>query len=139
MVTVINEAKNAILVGILIVLLLLMGQTAGAVAEGGCQEDPLKKISFNVDQLNSQGLYGPPDGLRALDYEFCIPADPNLAAQIKAIDPTLVIYTQSKGRVRCSPEESLCLGNTHQPEFRSVLLKLASQPFIKQIKQCFHE
>jgi hypothetical protein len=134
-----NQPKNAILACILLVLLWLVGLSAGVAAENGCQADPLKKISFNLDLLNDQGLYGPPDGLRALDYEFCIPAQPNLAAQVKAIDPTLVIYTKSKGRVRCSPNEYLCLGNTHQPDFRAVLQKLASQPFIKQIKQCFHE
>ncbi len=79
------------------------------------------------------------DGLRSLDYEFCIPADPQLAAQVKAIDPTIVIHAGSKGRIKCSREEYLCLGSTHQPEFRTVLLKLAALPFVKQINQCFFE
>jgi hypothetical protein len=31
------------------------------------------KITFDLEQLNENGLYGPPGGLRALHYEFCIP------------------------------------------------------------------
>jgi len=58
--------------------------------------DPFKKINFDLNQLNEQGLRGPPDGLRALAYEFCIPADPVLSARVKAIDPTVVIYPGQK-------------------------------------------
>ena len=31
------------------------------------------KIRFDLSVLDDSGLYGPADGLRALDYEFCIP------------------------------------------------------------------
>jgi hypothetical protein len=127
-----------------ILLFLLMFSTASGqfnvlAGEVKSQGEPLKKINFDLDQLNDQGLYGPPDGLRALAYEFCIIANPVLTARVKAIDPTVVVYPGSKGRIRCSQEEYLCIGNTHQPEFRAVLLKIASLPFIKQINQCFFE
>jgi hypothetical protein len=110
-----------------------------AAGEGESQADSKSKITFNVSRLNDQGLYGPPDGLRALNYEFCIPADPALAAQVKAIDPTIAIHAGSQGRSKCSREEYLCIGSTHQTKFRTVLLNLASLPFVKQINQCFFE
>lgn len=139
MVSVMNQQKNIILLTLLVFVLMVSGYSVSSAGEAKFQGDLLEKINFDLDQLNDQGLYGPPNGLRALDYEFCIPADPGLAAQVKAIDPTLVIYAHSKGRMRCSREEYLCLGNTHQPGFRSVLLKLASLPFVKQINQCLFE
>jgi hypothetical protein len=107
--------------------------------ESGSRIDPASKIAFDLNQFNAQGLYGPPDGLRALAYEFCLPADPALSLEVRAIDPTIVIYPGSKGRVVCAPGEHLCIGSTQQPQFKAVLLKLASLPYIKQIKPCFFE
>jgi hypothetical protein len=122
---------------VLTTLALGSGQIQVQAADRSSEMNLRAKITFDLDQLNDQGLYGPANGLRALAYEFCIPADPWLQAQVKAIDPTLVISAGSKGRIRCSPDEYLCLGNTHQPEFRAVLLKLASLTYVKQINQCF--
>jgi hypothetical protein len=115
------------------------GKNQVQAGEAGSQIDPKSKINFNLGKLNNQGLYGPPGGLRALDYEFCIPADPAFEAQVKAIDQTIAIFAGSRGRVGCAQGEKLCIGNTHQPEFKTVLLRLASLPYIKQIKQCFFE
>ena len=124
-------------------LLVAIGLVSGRIqiqaGEGKSQIDPQSKISFNLGQLNNEGLYGPPGGLRALDYEFCFPADPDFEAQVKAIDPTIVIFPGSKGRVGCTQREKLCIGNTHQSEFKAVLLRLASLPYVQQIKQCFFE
>ena len=134
-----NQQKIVHTLLFLLMLSIASSQFNVLAGEVKSQGDPLKKINFDLDQLNDQGLYGPPDGLRALAYEFCIPADPVLTAQVKAIDPTVVVYPGSKGRIRCSREEYLCVGNTHQPKFRAVLLKLAGLPFVKQINQCFFE
>lgn len=101
--------------------------------------DPMSKITFNLEQLNEQGLYGPPDGLRALHYEFCIPANPVPAAQVRQIDPTIEISQTSPGRIGCTKGEYLCLGNTHQPNFKTVLLKLAQLAYVKRIDQAFFE
>lgn len=125
--------------GLLVALVISSGHVQIQAKEAGLQVDPVGKISFDLGQLNSEGLYGPPDGRRALDYEFCIPADPACEAQVKAIDPTILIYYGSKGRIGCSKEEYLCIGNTHKPEFKKVLLTLAGLPYIKQINQCFFE
>jgi hypothetical protein len=115
------------------------GSNQVMAAEINPRVDPAGKIAFDLNQLNAQGLHGPSDGLRALAYEFCIPRDPALEAEVKAIDPTVVVYAGSRGRVGCGPGENLCLGSTQQPEFKAVLLKLAGLTYVKQIKQCFFE
>jgi hypothetical protein len=46
------------------------------------------KIRFDLSGFNQDGLYSPPDGLRALAYEFCIPARQDLADAVRAIDPS---------------------------------------------------
>ena len=124
---------------LIITLALWSGQMWLQAADGRQSGDPRAKITFDLEPLNNQGLYGPPDGLRALSYEFCIPADPKLKAQVQAIDPTLKVLSGSKGRIKCAPNEYLCLGHTHQTEFRVVLLKLASLPYVQRINQCFFE
>ena len=58
------------------------GRTAAATA----------KIAFDLDRLNSRGLYGPADGLRSLSYEFCIPARQRYIDEVHGIDPDLRIY-----------------------------------------------
>ena len=108
-------------------------------AEDPPQVDPMSKITFSLNQLNRDGLLGPPDGLRALHYEFCIPGDAAHEAQVREIDPTIQIAQKSRGRIGCGPGEYLCLGSTHQPGFRTVLLKLASLPYVKRIDQAFFE
>jgi hypothetical protein len=70
------------------------------------QVHPMAKITFNLTQLNKDGLYGPPDGLRAMHYEFCIPGDPAYEAQVRNIDPTIEVTKKSRGRIGCSEENS---------------------------------
>lgn len=95
--------------------------------------DAIAKISFDLDTLNADGLYGPPDGLRALDYEFCLPlTKPELDA-VQAIDPSLQLYPGSVGRIGCTTDQVLAIGNTHQPNHRLILLELANLPYIERI------
>ncbi|MFQ5583837.1 MAG: hypothetical protein ACE5GL_05325 [Calditrichia bacterium] len=100
---------------------------------------PVLKIAFDLDRLNEAGLYGPPDGLRALSYEFCIPAREDYADEVKAIDPTIDISAGSPGRVDCSEDQFLCMGNTHQKNFREVLLRLAALPYVDRIEESVFE
>lgn len=100
---------------------------------------PVQKIAFDLNRLNEAGLYGPPDGLRALSYEFCIPAREDYADEVKAIDPTIDISGGSPGRVGCSEDQFLCMGNTHQKNFREVLLKLAALPYVDRIEESVFE
>lgn len=99
----------------------------------------LAKITFDLDEPNERGLIGPPDGLRALNYEFCIPGDPEHTAEVRSIDPTIQLFRGGRGRVGCGADQILCIGSTHQPGFRGVLLKLAALPYIERIDQTFYE
>jgi len=111
----------------------------GCRAEDRPSFNPTSKITFNLAPLNEEGLSGPPGGLRALHYEFCIPGDAVHEAQVRQIDPTIKIFQKSPGRIGCSDGEYLCLGSTHQPNFKTVLLKLANLPYVMRIDQAFFE
>lgn len=111
-------------------------RTHAATAEPGPAP---AKITFDLEQLNENGLAGPPDGLRALSYEFCIPGDPEHIEEVRSIDPTIQLLPGGRGRVGCTAERILCIGSTHQPDFRGVLLRLAALPYIERIDQTFFE
>lgn len=96
-------------------------------------------IRFDLDRLNADGLQGPPDGLRALHYEYCIPDHPDAIREVSAIDPTLEIQGNSPGRVGCVEGELLCLGHTHQPNHRAVLELLAALPMVAEIREAVFE
>jgi len=97
------------------------------------------RIRFDLKRLDAEGLQGPPDGLRALDYEYCIPDNPGAIARVQKIDPTARIYRRSPGRIGCSETEVLCLGNTHQQGYRTVLGELAGLCFVREIREAFFE
>ena len=99
----------------------------------------LAKINFDLNQFDENGLYGPANGKRAMDYEFCIPKEEDKLAKVKSIDPSLQIHADSKGRIACSKQQYLCIGNTHQPNFKAILIELSNQPFIERIEQTFFE
>src|SRR5262249_42287053 len=101
--------------------------------------DPASKLGFDLSKLDEHGLYGPPNGLRALEYEFCIPAREDLVGHVRKIDPTLRVSRASPGRVGCSKDEYLCLGSTHQPGYRAVLLSLTQLDYVARIEQFYGE
>ena len=92
------------------------------------------KIRFDLSVFNEDGLYGPHGGLRAAAYEFCIPANDEMAAEVESIDPTIQIYAGSPGRVGCGDGEYLCIGSTYQPGFRDVLTNLAQLEYVTDIE-----
>jgi hypothetical protein len=96
-------------------------------------------IHFDLKQLNSEGLRGPADGLRALHYEFCIPDRADVIREVRLIDPTLQIQRTSPGRIGCGADQALCLGHTHQPHYREVLKRLAQHPDTGEIYEATFE
>jgi hypothetical protein len=112
---------------------------AAASAQSPDGGETRAKIRFDLSRLNGSGLQGPPDGLRALDYEFCIPSGETYATEIKAIDPSAAFYARSPGRIGCTENQSLVIGNTHQPGFRTVLRNLAARPYVTRIDESFFE
>ncbi|MDX2229140.1 MAG: hypothetical protein NW220_05865 [Leptolyngbyaceae cyanobacterium bins.349] len=99
---------------------------------------PLTKITIDLTRISPAGLVGPPDGLRSMSYEFCIPRHEAAIAEIQAIDPTLQ-YARSPGRIRCSQDQYLVIGNTHKPNWREILTKLAQLDYVQRIDQFFGE
>lgn len=97
------------------------------------------KIRFDLDQLDESGLYGPENGKRSLAYEFCIPYIMEEIEAVQDIDPTVIVYLHSPGRVGCDDVEVLAIGHTHQPNYRDVLRSLADLDSVERIEQFLAE
>lgn len=98
------------------------------------------RITFDLTLVDDTGLTGPPDGRVAVAYEFCIPATAAHLAEVQRIDPTVQAQTGARGRIGCNPgSEVLCIGSSHQPEWRSVLQQLAALDYVARIDRHFAE
>jgi hypothetical protein len=102
-------------------------------------ETAIRKIHLDLAAINAEGLAGPPDGLHAVSYEFCIPATEAAVAEVQAIDPTVDIMRGARGRIGCRDDQFLCLGHTHQPDFRGVLVRLATLDYVAAIEPFYGE
>ena len=100
-------------------------------------EEKLSKIKFSLADFNEEGLFGNPDGLRAMDYKFCIPKNESYKEQILNIDKTINIIAGNKNN--CSEEEYFCIGNTHKKSFKVILKKLALLDFVLKIEPHYWE
>lgn len=98
----------------------------------------LNKIHFDISQINSDGLVGLGDGLHSVSYEFCIPAQEKFLKEVQAIAPT-VQFSHSRGRIGCQHNQYLCIVDTHHPQWRETLLRLAKLSYIERIEQTFWE
>ncbi|MDX2241015.1 MAG: hypothetical protein NW224_10065 [Leptolyngbyaceae cyanobacterium bins.302] len=98
----------------------------------------LNKITFDLSQISSEGLVGSGDGLRSLSYEFCIPANLQSLAEVKAIDSTFQ-HSRSPGRIRCTQEQYLVIGETHKSNWRTILTQLTQLNYIQRIDQFLGE
>ena len=96
------------------------------------------KITFDLSAISPEGLIGNQQSLRSVGYEFCIPAQPDTRKEVKAIDQT-VQFSRSRGRIGCQNHQYLCIGETHQPEWKTVLLKLAELDYVKKIDRFWGE
>ena len=124
---------------VLAVLLLSARSTEPGPRAGSTGPRPEDKIQFDLSALNDAGLFGPADGLRALHYEFCIPATEAHVDEVRTIDPSIEVMRRSPGRIGCTSEQYLCVGSTHQPGFRDVLTRLASLSYVERIEPSFAE
>ena len=109
---------------------------AGDTGGGALRAAPpatIAKVGLDLSRLDGQGLAGPPDGKVALGYEFCIPAGAAYADEVRSIDPSLELMPGSRGRLGCGPGEVLCVGSTHQPDWRGVLGRLAALAYVDSI------
>lgn len=95
----------------------------------------LNKITFDLSAISADGLVSSSDSLKAIDYEFCIPANKQFLEKILAIDPSIQFYPHSRGRIRCTNEQYLCIGNTHNPKWKEILQSIARLDYVKKIAQ----
>jgi hypothetical protein len=101
--------------------------------------DPTSKIQFDLTQIDTDGLRGPADGKIAVAYEFVIPDTPEHRAEVRGIDPSVQFMPGSRGRIGAGEGECLCVGSTHQAEWREVLRRLSELPYVKRIEECWFE
>jgi hypothetical protein len=101
--------------------------------------DPRAKIELDLEALDADGLRGPADGKVAVDYEFVIPDTPAAREAVSQIDPSVELMPGSRGRIGAKAGECLCIGSTHQPRHREILIALARLPEIARIIECHHE
>jgi hypothetical protein len=73
------------------------------------------KIRFRLDDIRPDGLRGPPDGLVAVAYEFCVPTGERVYRDMMQIDPGLQVQPGARGRIACAHDQSLVTGTTNQP------------------------
>lgn len=99
--------------------------------------EPSAKITFDLSELSEEGLTR--ESPRAIDYEFCIPATAAHEAEVQAIDPSMQLMRHSRGRIGCRPNQVLCIGNTHQANWREILSALAALDYVERIDQTFWE
>jgi hypothetical protein len=123
---------NLCVLAAIFAVLLALGTAGTALAAPGA-------IAFDLSRLDESGLYGPPDGLRALDYEYCIPQGQSYRDRVAAIDPSARFQPGSRGRIGCGSAQVLVLGNTHQPGHRQILKALAELPFVRRIVEAVFE
>lgn len=110
-----------------------------AIAACPVDAEPLSKITFDLAQISPEGLVGPPDGWRSLRYEFCIPRSTDHQAEVQAINPAIEFYPNSPGRIGCSATQILCIGETHSPNWREMLLNLARLDYVERIDELYGE
>ena len=96
-------------------------------------------IEIDLDAIDADGLRGPADGKVAVAYEFTIPDSAETRAQVRAIDPTVEFMPGSRGRIGAGVGECLCVGSTHQANWRTVLETLAAFPGVARIVECHRE
>jgi hypothetical protein len=126
-----------------ILLLLAPGlmackQYSRSTTQAAVSDPVLNKINFDLSQISPDGLIGPPDGLRSLSYEFCIPATEQHLNQVRAIHPTIQV-SRSPGRIRCTKDQYLCIGETHTSQWREKLIAIAKLDYVQRIDQFFGE
>ncbi len=101
--------------------------------------EPRGEVGTLVGSLDEAGLYGPPHGRRALDYEYCIPSLVPHREEVARIDPSAQFHEGSPGRIGCGPQELRVTGNSYQPGFRALIERLRALPYVARIEPLWFE
>jgi hypothetical protein len=120
----------------LLFLLLIIFSTLAFQCPRKMQKINQAKIKFDYSALDDSGLR---NGEVAVDYEFCIPANEAILDQILKIDPGVRVMKSSKGRIRCTDQQWLCINSTHSPGWKNKLYAIASLDYVERIEETFYE
>jgi hypothetical protein len=132
-----TQAITGITYALLMSIMLLAGTGCSSSSTPSLsRQRALKKISFDISEIDAHGLIGPPDGKRNVAYEFCIPRDQEKRKEVAAIDSTVRFFTGPTGRIGCHPDQYLCIGDGGTQE---VLLTLAGLHYITRIDPFYGE
>ncbi|MGA9572657.1 MAG: hypothetical protein WBS20_01785 [Lysobacterales bacterium] len=126
----------------IVLVTLAAASAAGCYGSPGPLTDPWPeavKIKFRLDDIRPDGLRGPPDGLVAVTYEFCVPDNERVYREIRQIDSGLHIHHGARGRIGCAANQSLTVGETARPRWHDVLQALSSLAYVTEIRECFFE
>ena len=125
----------------LVVFILILTVSIYSCGSSKPDTNEVSKINFNLDNFTDDGAMKHPhkEDRGYISYEFCIPADDEHFKEVSSIDSTLALYKTSKGRSACSDKEWLCIGSSHQPNFKKVILALAKLSYIRKINETFWE
>lgn len=96
--------------------------------------DRVMKITFDLSKISANGLVGSVGSWRSLSYEFCIPADEKQLAEVRALDPSVQV-SRSPGRMGCTKDQYLVIGDTHQARWRDVLMAIAGLDYVQRIDE----
>ena len=106
---------------------------------GESQAGRPSKITFDVKDLDQNGYIMTLNIKAAIDYEFCVPYSNQSLQQVYQIDPTIVCQHGPSGRIGCTNDEYLCIGNTAEKDAQSILCRLSLLDMIERIDQTFWE
>lgn len=95
----------------------------------------LQKIGFDLNKFDNEGMLATSDGKRAIIYEYCIPRAQQAVSVISTIDFSAEVKPDTSGKINCSAQEVLVQGNSHQDNFKALIVQLARLPFVKRIEQ----
>lgn len=97
-----------------------------------------EKITFDLTGIDDRGLIGYGENKKGLDFEFCIPNQPDLVKKVLTLDSSLKKLA-SKGRSNCSEQHVLITGSTYNKNFKKLLCKIAQLEYVKEINQTYWE
>lgn len=95
------------------------------------------KMNFEFSKLDKNGLIKKRGS--SLAYEFCIPNNETYLDKIKEIDESISIYKSGSGRIGYSNNEILCIGETHNKDYKRILTQIAELEYVKSINESFFE
>ena len=105
----------------------------------GCYLPEKIMTNFDLEKIDNNGLRGPPDGKVSVDYEFCIPHEEDKLQGISDIDADIRCKQGPGGRIGCSADEYLCIGNTGMKDFKRILCSLSMLDYVERIDETFWE